>query len=123
MPRKCIVCVDFDGVIHQYTSGWKGATVIADGPVEGAFEWLAQMAGDDRFETCIYSSRSKEPGAIEAMKQWFVAYGFREESLAQLSFPTKKPAASMTIDDRAYRFEGKFPRADWILNFKPWNKR
>lgn len=123
MPRKCIVCVDFDGVIHSYTSGWEGATVILDPPVEGAFEWLAQMVSDDRFEVCIYSSRSKEPGAIKAMQQWFSAWGFPVDALGKLSFPDQKPAASMTIDDRAYRFEGKFPKADWILNFKPWNKR
>ncbi len=29
---KQTVVFDFDGVIHSYTSGWKGATVIPDPP-------------------------------------------------------------------------------------------
>ena len=37
-----IICVDFDGVIHSYTSGWKGIDVIPDDPVPGAIEWLEE---------------------------------------------------------------------------------
>lgn len=33
--RKPILCLDFDGVIHSYSSGWKGADVIPDPPVAG----------------------------------------------------------------------------------------
>ncbi len=40
-----------------------------------------------------------------------------------LEFPTQKPAANMTIDDRAFHFEGTFPSAAWLKYFKPWNKR
>lgn len=35
---KQTVVFDFDGVIHSYTSGWKGATVIPDPPVPGIKE-------------------------------------------------------------------------------------
>ena len=37
---KSVICVDVDGVIHSYTSGWQGATVLADPPVPGAIEAL-----------------------------------------------------------------------------------
>ncbi len=37
---KPILCLDFDGVIHSYTSGWKGADVIPDPPVEGAMQFI-----------------------------------------------------------------------------------
>lgn len=30
-----ILCLDFDGVCHSYTSGWKGAAVIPDPAVPG----------------------------------------------------------------------------------------
>lgn len=39
-----------------------------------------------------------------------------------LKFPTKKPAAFLTIDDRAFCFKGEFPVAKDLLKFKPWNK-
>ena len=38
MPRT--VCVGFDGVIHSYVSGWRGAAVIPDPAVPGAIAWL-----------------------------------------------------------------------------------
>lgn len=135
--RKVIVCVDFDGVLHSYSSGWQGAHVISDPPVPGAMRWLAEMAHDDRFELHIYSSRSKDPGGVEAMREWIAGYMLEHydveagwayelrasEVLERLRFPMQKPAASMTIDDRALCFEGTFPTKEWILGFKPWNKR
>jgi hypothetical protein len=39
---KPILSLDFDGVIHSYTSGWKGADVIADPPVPGAFQFIGE---------------------------------------------------------------------------------
>ena len=123
MTYRKTICVDFDGVIHRYDSGWKGATEIPDPPVDGAFEWLTAMAQDNRFEVHIYSSRSKERDAIYAMKRWMTDHGFDREVLSHIQFPTQKPAAWMTIDDRAFCFEGDFPSADWLLRFRPWNKR
>jgi len=140
--RVSIICCDFDGVLHSYTSGWMGgAHIIVDDPVPGAMAWLAQMAHDDRFQVCVYSSRSKDAGGIEAMKAWLLKHlivfyekevgGLDLEELAPasqfvidaLEFPTQKPASNMMIDDRAFCFEGKFPNVDWLLSFKPWNKR
>jgi hypothetical protein len=120
---KKIICVDFDGVIHSYESGWKGATVITDKPVEGAISWLEKMCQLDDFEINIYSSRSKEPGAVEAMKMWLFAHGMHVSELDLIGFPTQKPSAWMTIDDRAFCFKGKFPNVNWLRDFKPWNKK
>lgn len=140
--NKYIICCDFDGVLHSYTSGWKGPTVIPDPPVAGALEWLLEMVRDDRFQIAIYSSRSKEPGGIAAMREWLRTYlsdyyrsspgvgPYIEQSVGgdenwvieRLTFPTQKPAASMTIDDRAFHFQGTFPTVDWLLKFKPWTK-
>lgn len=116
-----ILCVDFDGVIHSYTTPWIGPEVIPDPPVDGAFEWLKKAT--KKFQVCIYSSRSKYSYGIGAMQTWFKEHGLDKETLDKLEFPDKKPAAFLTIDDRCVCFEGTFPDPEELLEFKPWNKR
>lgn len=116
---KPILCLDFDGVISTYESGWKGINVIPDPPVEGAFTFIRKAM--PVFDVQIYSSRSKETSGISAMKDWFEEHGFEE--YRDLVFPEKKPAALVTIDDRALTFTGKWPSIKELLGFRPWNKR
>ena len=66
--RKPILTLDWDGVVHSYTSGWKGATVIPDPPVPGALEFIVRAL--DRFDLAIHSSRSHQWGGIGAMKRY-----------------------------------------------------
>ena len=61
---KPILCVDFDGVIHSYSSGWKGANVVSDPPVDGAISFL--LAAIEQFDVCIYSSRTSQLGGVTA---------------------------------------------------------
>lgn len=60
--------LDFDGVLHSYTSGWQGATTISDPPVEGAIEFIIRSLPD--FRISISSSRSCKWGGRRAMKKW-----------------------------------------------------
>ena len=64
-------CLDFDGVLHSYTSGWKGADVIPDPPVEGAIAFLREAV--KHFQVEIFSSRSHQPGGGYAMRDWLLA--------------------------------------------------
>jgi hypothetical protein len=131
---KPILCVDFDGVIHSYISKWTNAETISDAPVPGALKWLWKAT--EWFNVVIYSSRSKSASGREAMLRWMIdnsivefgddhpmsAFNFE---IYPLDFASEKPAAFLTIDDRAVCFEGDwndFEPAD-MLNFKPWNKR
>lgn len=66
--NKPILCLDFDGVLHSYTSGWKGATVIPDPPVPGALEFVVRAL--ERFQVAILSSRSHQWFGRHAMKRW-----------------------------------------------------
>ena len=117
-----ILCIDFDGVLHSYTSGWQGADVVADPPVPGAIEWLTSLVDNPEFTPMIYSSRSRQSGGISAMREWLFEYGAPLRILDQIKFPTQKPAAFLTIDDRAICFTGEFPSFEDMMAFKPWNK-
>src|ERR1700743_3429981 len=55
---KPILCLDFDGVIHSYASGWKGADVIPDPPVAGAIEFIREAL--KHFRVAIFSSRTNQ---------------------------------------------------------------
>jgi hypothetical protein len=126
---KPILCLDFDGVIHSYSSGWKGADVIPDPPVDGAIAFMLGALRD--FDVAIFSSRSNQRGGIAAMKKWL-----REHAgdmcwyetpdgpgLEDVTFPTEKPPAFIGIDDRVLTFDGTWPAIDTLKEFKPWNKR
>lgn len=136
LSGKKILCLDFDGVCHSYTSGWQGATVIPDPPVPGMWEFLLDM--QSHFEVNIFSSRSGQPGGITAMKKWFAEHlathqnnvgnkmTFGDAYIAVedlLRFPEDKPAAFVGIDDRVITFTGHWPSTTALLNFQPWNKR
>lgn len=71
---KPILSVDFDGVIHSYTSGWQGASKIPDMPVPGALEFLVEAT--HYFKINIYSCRSNQFGGRRAMKRWFKKHYF-----------------------------------------------
>jgi len=120
------ICVDFDGVLHSYTSGWKGYDVVADGPVPGAMEWLKGLIEDKGFSVYILSSRAANVPGISAIKKaltsWFLEQGYDERLLDKVCITSAKPPAWVTLDDRVIRFEGTFPEYDSLIAFKPWNK-
>ncbi len=129
---KPILCLDFDGVIHSYTSGWQGAGIVSDPPVPGALTFIA--AAMDDFEVHIFSSRSNQNGGIEAMQQWLIFCIEKDGSsypreliekvvLEKIKWPTYKQQAFVTIDDRAITFTGVLPSISDLKNFKPWNKK
>ena len=126
---KPLLCLDFDGVIHSYTSGWRGADVVPDPPVPGAIAFLRDAV--KRFRVAIFSSRSNQAGGLTAMAEWLGYHVLNErmsddEDLAWASaieWPTEKPAAMVTIDDRAITFDGTWPALETLLAFQPWNKK
>ena len=68
MKPKPILSLDFDGVLHSYASGWKGARRIPDPPTDGAVEFLLKAL--DHFTVAVFSSRSRYFGGRRAMKAW-----------------------------------------------------
>lgn len=129
--HKPILLVDFDGVIHSYTTPWESCNRIPDPPVPGALAWLLDC--QNWFLVNIYSSRSRFPEGLEAMKEWLHAQAvkefgnveFADDFMSGITFPLNKPSAFLTIDDRAVTFNGSFIELtpSELLQFKPWNKR
>lgn len=129
--NKPILCLDFDGVIHSYTSGWKGADVIPDPPVRGALQFIVDAM--KVFSVSIFSSRSNQPGGKQAMIQWLGYWSvdpehgmpndFDHAAWGDIEWSTEKPAAFVTIDYRALTFDGTWPDLAELKKFKPWNKR
>lgn len=124
LPKKPILCLDFDGVCHSYTSGWKGAAVIPDPPVEGLYEFL--LDAEEVFEVHVFSSRTHQTGGREAMIQWFLenAKGSAARmAVYRIVFPEEKPPAFVGIDDRVLTFTGTWPTVESLRNFKTWNAK
>ena len=127
--NKPILCLDFDGVLHSYSSGWKGARNIPDQPVEGAIRFILEALGAG-FDVVIHSSRGRYFGGRRAMRQWLKRHAGAAwyESPAgpgveDVRFPLLKPPAHVAIDDRAVTFTGRWPSLDSLKSFKPWNKK
>jgi hypothetical protein len=87
----------------------------------------------EHFRVAIFSSRSNQPGGILAMKV-YVCFHFGKyweqwgtvnynELFNQIEWPTEKPAAFLSIDDRAITFTGLWPDLHELAKFKPWNKK
>lgn len=130
---KPTLCIDFDGVIHSYEKGWQNGVIYGE-VVPGFFEWVERVR--DRFKLVIYSSRSKDSDGVLAMalwlhekrNAWIKAGGQRHPTEPlQIEFAHEKPAAWLTIDDRAVAFRGDWSAPDLspeaMLAFKPWTAR
>lgn len=116
-----ILCVDFDGVLHDMDGGWQGPDVVAGQPVPGAFAFLEQAV--EHFDVHVFSVRSNEPGGISAMCTWLQTQGLRWEVLRALEWPKEKPDARVFIDDKAFCFSGTWPDMETLINFRPWYKK
>lgn len=107
------IALDFDGVLHSYTSPWTTASEISDPPVPGAVEAVKEWL-DAGFEVIVTSARAQNPEGVIAIKKWLKANGFP----ALAVHPKHK--ATLYIDDRGFRFEGHFPSAEEISGLKTW---
>ena len=150
--HKPILSLDFDGVIHSYTSGWRGAANIPDAPVEGALQFVVEAM--ESFDVCVFSSRSHQLGGRRAMRKWFKKHlldlaatyettpdwllrhihAFADpwpdeidfhigRLVARIRFPFFKPVAMVGIDDRVLTFTGAWPSLESLTSFRPWNRR
>ena len=102
------VAVDFDGVIHAYSRGWRDGSIY-DPPIEGAVDGLRALQRE--YSVFIFSSRS-----ADQIVKWLRALGVDAVTDDEANFPKfwdsrdvvlvtkRKLAACAYLDDRAVRF-------------------
>lgn len=123
---EIILAVDFDGVLHSYDGNWQGEDVITGELLPGAADFLYEAV--QRYTVSVYSVRGATEAGRNAMEEWLydkltAAIGDKGAAIAsQLLIAEHKPFAHLMIDDRAWRFEGNFPRISDIekLVYKPF---
>lgn len=130
IPMPPTICLDFDGVIHSYTSGWQGVARIPDPPVPGAIEFIERLQ-EAGYIVAVNSSRSRSLRGRWAMKRWLERHIIdhfgcdrvgADDCFSAIRWPWTKPGAYLTIDDRAWTFRGEWPSLEEIRAFRPWNK-
>ena len=75
---KPILSLDFDGVVHSYTSGWQGPRTIPDPAVPGAIRFIVEAS--EHFQVAIFSSRGQYWGGRRAMRLWLHQQAVKEFS-------------------------------------------
>jgi hypothetical protein len=99
-PRRTI-CLDFDGVLHSYKSGWCGAEIIPDPPIHGTREAVARLR--KIYRVVVHSSRCHSAEGRAAVETWLKKHEIVVDEVCE-----HKPPALVYVDDRAIRFRG-----DW----------
>ena len=99
--RPRTVCLDFDGVLHSYRSGWKGETVIPDEPIHGTREAVARLR--QKYRVVVHSTRCRTPEGRNAVAAWLRRHDITVDEVCE-----HKPPAHVYVDDRAVPFRG-----DW----------
>lgn len=95
------ICLDFDGVIHSYQTGWHGADVIPDPPIHKVEVAIRQLRND--YRVVVYSARCREEAGRIAIEHWLAKHNIEVDEVCD-----HKPPAHVYVDDRAVRFSG-----DW----------
>ena len=109
------VVFDFDGVIHSYTSGWKGEDVIPDAPVPKIKEAIKQIR-EAGYEVVVVSTRCATSKGMKAVKEYLANNEIAVDRICK-----EKPPAIVYIDDRAICFDGNSDELlEKIENFKTW---
>ncbi len=109
MPYIPTVAIDFDGVIHKYSEGWKDGSIYDD-PMPGAFDAIREI--QKNYNVVIFTTRSRQD-----VCNWMIRHGFDAmvdnipegefkawNVLGTILVTNRKFAAIVYIDDRGYRF-------------------
>jgi hypothetical protein len=111
------ICVDFDGVLHSFTSGFTGE-IPFDPPTPGAVEFVRWLV-EREWEIVIFSARARTEKGQQGILNWWCHFGFSpilSTGYASPIFLTAiKCDADLYLDDRGWRFTGNFEEVISLL--------
>lgn len=100
-----VLCIDFDGVIHNHNLGFHDGTIYGD-PIEGSLEALKQLSR--KYRLIIYTCKANPDRPLingktgeELIWDWLDKHGVKQ-NVASVTYT--KPNAVAYIDDKAIRF-------------------
>ena len=103
------VCLDFDGVIHSYLSGWQGAEHIPDPPIHGVRDAIAHLR--KRYRVVVHSARASTDQGIAAIARWLERHNIEVDEIC-----SAKPPAFVYVDDRGIPFNGNWQDTIMAIN-------
>ena len=111
--KRLTVCLDFDGVIHSYQSGWQGAEIIGDPPIHKVDAAIRKLRED--FRVVVYSARCCSEEGRVAIQNWLARHQIEVDDVCE-----HKPPAHVYVDDRAVNFSGDWDQT--IADIKAFRK-
>jgi hypothetical protein len=101
-PGKPVLCLDFDGVLHDHDGlEWTGEADIFGPPIHGAKEAVDFLR--TRYSVAVHSARCGTPEGRQSIVNWLAMYGITVDEVCE-----HKPAAFAYVDDLGVPFYG-----DW----------
>lgn len=118
------ICIDFDGVIHDYSKGYEGKNVFGE-MIKGA-DTATKVLKKKGWTIIIFTTRPDSDALRKWLKDHDVTFDYINENPDQPgdSGDKSKLIADIYLDDRAICFRGQW---DWAINdissFIPWQER
>lgn len=112
MNHPFTIAVDFDGVLADYSAGWRGWNQFGI-PIRGAADAMRELA-QMGCHLAIWTTRQDTP----KLRDWLSTAGITYHSLNSTEHnpphTSNKPIFSLILDDKAYpRCGQQFNRNDW----------
>lgn len=121
MDKKTI-CIDFDGVIHDYSDGWQGEDVF--GQMIPNADTGTSVLKKKGWTVIIFTTRKKTDKLEAWLKEHNISYDYINENPAQPEHSSGKIIANVYLDDRGICFRGRWD--SWLLreiaDFEPWQE-
>lgn len=122
MEQKTI-CIDFDGVIHDYSKGWQGEDVFGQ-MIPNADTGTATLKKNG-WTIIIFTTRKKTAKLEKWLAENNISYDHINENPNQPEHTSGKIIDDVYLDDRGVCFRGRWD--SWlirdIIDFEPWQEQ